>query len=200
MFSTEAARKVILLPGINSILDVGSGKGEHAHMFATYNKQVYCVDIYDSKANAYDHHRVKFVLSDFLSLEQTFKVDCVWCSHILEHQPNVNIFLKKCLTFLNPGGYLVITVPPAKNDIVGGHLTMWNAGLVMYNLILAGTSCRNVMIRQYGYNLSVIVHYRPITLPDLKYDKGDIETLSQYFPERYGYQGFNGLIKSYQWT
>ena len=49
----------------------------------------------------------------------------------------VYLFLKKVHSLLNEGGYLAIIVPPRKPFIVGGHVTIWNAGLVLYNLILA---------------------------------------------------------------
>jgi SAM-dependent methyltransferase len=199
MFSFSAAKKILKLPNLNSILDIGSGNGDHALFFAKNNKKVFCVDIHDSKSSAYEHPNIFFVCADFMGYDLFEKVDCVWASHLLEHQLNVNLFLKKCISMLHPGGYIAITVPPAKHQIVGGHVTIWNAGLIMYNLILAGTSCKNAMIKQYGYNTSVIVQYEAIKLPPLNYDNGDIEKLSPYFPEPHNYHGFNGQIYGHNW-
>ena len=86
-----------------------------------------------------------------------------------------------------------------KHQIVGGHVSVWNAGLVMYNLILAGVSCRNAMVKQYGYNISVITSNEDVGLTKIVFDTGDIESLSKYFPEGYNKQGFNGDIKKLNW-
>ena len=78
-----------------------------------------------------------------------------------------------------------LLVPPRKPFIVGGHVTLWNAGLVLYNLILAGFDCSEYCdILQYDYNIGIIIKKKTIKqLPnDLSMDKGDIEKLSKYFP------------------
>ena len=86
---------------------------------------------------------------------------------------------------VNEGGYLAIIVPPRKPFIVGGNITLWNAGLVLYNLVLAGFDCSEYCdILQYDYNIGIIIKKKSINqLPnDLSMDKGDIEKLSKYFP------------------
>ena len=71
-----------------------------------------------------------------------------------------------------------------KNTIVGGHVSIWNAGLVLYRLILAGCDCRDAAILRYGYNISVIVQKKSIHVLDkVNYDKGDIRTLAPYWPQ-----------------
>jgi hypothetical protein len=123
----------------------------------------------------------------------------VWCSHCLEHQRDIRTFLQ-CINFnTKENGWIAITVPPMKDEIVGGHVTLWNAGLLMYNLILAGIDCSQAKVKTYGYNCSVIVQKKSIEVPSLKYDQGDIKTLSKFFPEGYNYQGFNGNIKELNW-
>jgi len=194
MFASWALGEINKSEKIKTILDIGSGNGKHSRLFARYGKRVFAVDIAESNDRNYDHPNIFFVCSDFMKFDMSSPVDCVWVSHLLEHQPNINLFLKKCLALLKEGGHIAITVPPAKNQIVGGHLSIWNAGLVMYNLILAGTSCRHVRIKKYGYNISVIARYEPIILPSLHYDNGDIELLSDFFPKGFNFQGFNGDI------
>ena len=124
--------------------------------------------------------------------------DVIWASHVLEHQVNPGVFLGRMADDLYPGGYLAITVPPAKPQIVGGHVTIWNAGLLLYHLVLAGFDCSRAMVHCYGYNISVIVQYEPITLPPLIYGMGDIELLADYFPIPV-HQGFDGNINSVNW-
>lgn len=81
-----------------------------------------------------------------------------------------------------------------KNEIVGGHVSIWNAGLLIYNLVMAGFDCRRAAILRYSYNISCIIEKRSIVLPkDLNYDYGDIEKLSMYLPQGLA-EGFNGDI------
>lgn len=124
--------------------------------------------------------------------------DAIWCCHVLEHQRNVGAFLEKCFADLKDGGWLAVTVPPRKDEIVGGHLTLWNAGLLLYNLILAGFDCSGASVKTYGYNVSVIVRKRRANLPALKMDCGDIESLAEFFPMPVE-QGFSGLIGGINW-
>jgi len=89
-------------------------------------------------------------------------------------------------------GLIAITVPPAKSQIVGGHLSIWNPGLLIYNMILSGLDCSEASVKKYGYNISVIVKKRSIKVPPLLYDYGDIQRLTEYFPYPYNYHGFDG--------
>lgn len=173
-----------------SVLDIGCGAGEHYRAFQKAGKNVTAVDIQRNGFN---------FVGDYLTTRFT-SVDLIWASHLLEHQLNVNLFLRKCYSETNPGGYICVTVPPKKDEIVGGHVTIWNAGLLMYNLILAGFDCSNAHIKRYDYNISVIAKKGEFTLPELKYDTGDIETLSQWFPKGYNKHGFNGDIQELNWT
>jgi hypothetical protein len=117
---------------------------------------------------------------------------------VLEHQRNPGAFLDKVRRDLRPGGWLVVTVPPMKREIVGGHVTLWNAGLLLYQLILAGFDCREAAVRSYAYNVTVITRNRPVQLPWLAHDEGDIERLAEFFPNG-AHQGFNGDIERLNW-
>ena len=174
----------------NTILDIGAGALEHSNIFLENNKIVDICDygnsVYYKKhdENIYNKIRNKYI-GDFNTIKIDNKYDSIWCCHILEHQLNVNLFLKKIHGLLNEGGYLAIVVPPRKPFIVGGHVSIWNAGLVLYNLILAGFDCSEYCeIVQYDYNIGIIIKKKTIkNLPnDLSMDKGDIEKLSKYFP------------------
>lgn len=187
MNASEAVEKALTL-SFRSVLDIGAGDGCHAALFRSIGAEVYTCDI---KPPA------DFV-GKYTSILMPKKFDLIWCSHTLEHQPNVHSFLKKVAIDLKPGGYFAVTVPPLKNEIVGGHLSLWNAGLLLYNLILAGFDCSEAMVKTYGYNISVIVKYKPIELPELKMDFGDIETLAPYFPMPV-VNGFNGQIEELNW-
>ena len=167
----------------HTVLDIGSGDGKHAEFLRNKGKNVTTLDFTNAD-----------ICGDFLKVDVP-EVDLVWCCHVLEHQPNVGLFLQK---ILNISKWTCITVPPAKKEIVGGHLTLWNAGLLLYNLVLAGFDCSNAMIKTYGYNISVIVENKRRPDISLKMDYGDIETLSAYFPFD-AKQGFNGEIEEINW-
>lgn len=168
---------------IQEILDIGCGKEQpHAQAFRKNGFKVLTCDFYDENDYQGMFHEIDF--------DRTFPA--IWCAHCLEHQENVGIFLRKINSILDEGGFLCITVPPLKHKIVGGHLTLWNIGLLYYNLILAGFDCSKAIHKKYGYNLSVIVKKKEIKdMPKLKYDQGDIETLNQFFPFT-AVQGFEG--------
>jgi len=191
MFGDEAARKLVKDYSFNTLLDIGSGPKSAAYSLFTDNgKTVTRQDI--------NPDYQPDLLGDFNNLAIVDQYDCVWCSHVLEHQLNVNHFLTKIFHTLKDGGVLAITVPPRKDEIVGGHVTLWNAGLLLYNLILAGFDCKNAAVKSYGYNISVIVEKKTAILPNLNYDAGDINALNEFFPLGV-YEVFDGNIQELNW-
>ena len=191
MFGDEAARKLVKDYSFNTLLDIGSGPKSAAYSLFTDNgKTVTRQDI--------NPDYQPDLLGDFNNLAIVDQYDCVWCSHVLEHQLNVNHFLTKIFHTLKEGGVLAITVPPRKDEIVGGHVNLWNAGLLLYNLILAGFDCKNAAVKSYGYNISVIVEKKTAILPNLNYDTGDINALNEFFPLGV-FEGFDGNIQELNW-
>lgn len=188
--SGVALSYALSLPDIENVLDVGSGGGEHALEFANSGRSVHCIDygksIYVRNSQALsqvaDNPKIKTTIGDFMQIPAKGTYDLVWCSHVLEHQVNPNLFLKKCLDHLSAFGWLAVTVPPLKHQMVGGHVSLWNAGLLLYQLVLAGNDCSQAVVMNYEYNISVIVRRAPIVLPDLDFDSGDIDRLSDFLP------------------
>jgi len=175
----------------DTCLDIGSGDGVFAQQMRDNGRKVIEIDQAPRDSSVLPYKYEECMFDD--------DIQAVWCSHVLEHAFNVNQFLTKICMDLNDNGWLAITVPPMKHAIVGGHLTVWNAGLLLYNLVVAGFNCRNAVIKTYDYNVSVIVRKDRITLPTLKYDNGDIEKLAEFFPPGLAKQGFNGDIKEMNW-
>jgi SAM-dependent methyltransferase len=178
--------------GFVTVLDVGCGAGAQARVLCSHGKLVTTLSF-----ERYGDFEPNFV-GDFFDFPTDRRFDLVWCSHALEHQPNTRLFLQRLASFVKPGGLLAITVPPGRPHIVGGHLSVWNAGLLLYNLVTAGIDCRMARVRSYGYNVSVIVRPRPALLPPLRHDEGDIERLAHFFPLPV-WQGFDGRIDSLHW-
>lgn len=181
--ANEGLQKLIADYEFISILDIGSGEGVHSRIFMENGKQVTSLDYGESiyyKKND-DNHAT--IICDYYEYSPEFKFDCIWASHVLEHQPNPNLFLKKIFDDLTDTGVLAITVPPLKNQIVGGHVNLYNAGMLLYQLILAGFDCSNAAVASYGYNITVIVKKSvPVKLDKITFDSGDIQTLKRYFP------------------
>lgn len=182
-----------LLSTESSILDIGGGKKQiHANIFREAGMIVDTVDFF--KGSTY--------VGNYNEIEIVKKYDAVWISHCLEHQLNVNFFLKKVSENIREEGFLAVTVPPLKHQIVGGHLSLWNAGLLLYNLVLAGFDCSNAKIKSYDYNISIIIKKQSIKLPKLIFDRGDLILLNQYMPiglkyDEFGH--FDGNIQDLNW-
>lgn len=196
LLAKEALEKLLRDYSFQSVLDVGCGSGRHTRLFRAAGKQVTAIDIYPSVEEA--------VQADYLLHRFDHTFDCVWVSHVLEHQLNVNFFLRKLHSELREGGLLAISIPPLKQEIVGGHVTLWNAGLLLYNLVLAGFDCSHAAIKCYGYNISLIMPKISAQLPldKLHYDKGDLDLLAPFFPKVAGVQwgqSFNGQILQLNW-
>ena len=193
----EALEKVISEYFFNTVLDVGSGEGIHADYFERHHKKVTRIDFGNSfyfKKNK----KQTIIEGDYLDIEFKNQFDLIWACHVLEHQLNVNFFLKKLKSDLKADGILCITVPPPKHEIVGGHLSLWNAGLLMYHLILAGFNCRYARVKKYDYNISIILSNSDVELPNLDYDIGDIRKLKKFFPHDIKH-GYNGDIVEHNW-
>jgi len=202
-FQTEAFRgkkifDILINKKIDTVLDVGAGKLETTEEFIKHGKIVDVCDFQDSwylsNSNVDKSLMQNIYIGDINNIDIPNTYDAVWAAHILEHQPNPNIFLKKLHSLVKESGYLAIVVPPRKPFIVGGHVNMWNGGLLLYHLILAGFDCSGAQLLQYDYNIGVVVRKKTITPPPkINYDIGDLHILEKYFPLPIC-EGFNGDI------
>lgn len=191
MLAGEAMAYAIAAYDFDTVLDVGAGEGLHAAAFRSAGKQVTTLD-------ASDHWGKSDVTLPLERYQPAAPFDLVWASHVLEHQLNVNAFLVALRTLIVPGGFFAITVPPAKKEIVGGHVTIWNEGLLVYNLVLAGFDCSKVSIGRYGYNITAMGRCVEAELPALNFDAGDIERLARFFPWPVA-ENFDGMQRSVNW-
>lgn len=172
----------------STVLDVGSGNGYIASLIRQgTGAKVYTTDIVESD-----------YVGDFNTIQFDRTFDCITAFHVLEHQLNVNSFLVKIFNLLEDDGIFVVSVPPLKHNIVGGHLSLWNPGLLLYNLIIAGFDCSEARVGTYDYDCSVIVRKKKAILPPLVYDNGDVNALSKFFPFP-AVESFNGSDMNINW-
>ena len=184
--SSKGVAKLLKDYSFKTVLDVGSGAGEHASVLREAGKIVDTVDFGTSFYAKQRKDEISF-LGDFLEIDFEKKYDCLFCSHILEHSLNVNKFLKKIFSLLKNDGILLISVPPVMTKLVGGHVNQFTPATLFYHLILAGFDCSDASYKAYGNNQTVIVKKRRAVLPEgLTMDRGDIEMLQNFFPKELG--------------
>jgi len=192
-----ALRKLLADFSFESVLDIGIGTGFHSRQFIDHGKTVTGISLQEvSEADSYPG---ELIVGDYLEITFSNYFDCIWASHVLEHQLSPHVFLKKVHSELREGGVLALTVPPLKHEVVGGHLSLWNAGLLVYHLVLAGFDCHDCSILKYGYNISVLVKKTHISLPKLGFRRGDLELLSDFFPPGF-HQDMQGDIEEWNWS
>lgn len=179
----------------DSVLDVGAGNLLAASYFVQNGK---VVDVNDFETSPYMKTEAvsisgvrNFISGDFNGLEFAEKYDLLWISHVLEHQLDVHAFLLKAISLIKEGGYLAVAVPPRKPFIVSGHINLFNPGLLLYRMVLAGLDCSTAKVFQYDGNICLLMKVQKINLPELLFDIGDIDKLQSYFPLNVQ-EGFNG--------
>ena len=208
----EALDALLREPGIESVLDVGCGAGDHAREMATAGKRVVAIDLLPREGfnNQHNGGSVFFLEADYMKPEGAFanttfaeRFDAVWSCHVLEHVDNPQAMLRRMFNDLKDGGLLALTVPPAQHAAVGGHFTLWNAGLLLYHLVRASFDCREARVKQYGYNLSVLLRKRPHGEAITAEANYPMSRLKHLLPESLPWDAagaFNGDIRELNWT
>ena len=190
----------ILFDDATTYLNIGSGSYKLAQFLVKSGKNVMDLDI--KKQHNFSHPRYTFKKSnilnpDFMMEAHTF--DVVIASHVMEHIPDTGTFLSLCHYMTTK--YFIVLVPPFKHNIVGGHIHVFNLGLLMYNLAVANFDVVNGKFKKQGYNIIGIVE--PIKNPEhvpLVHDTGDIEMLVKHgrLPDFFE-QNIDGDFSSYNW-
>lgn len=133
-----------------TVLDIGTGSGEHKRAFELFGKDVTSNNL---------RHQADYT-GDFLEASIKGSFDVIWCCHVLEHQRNPGLFLDKIYSLLKEGGLLAICLPrhPAER-IVSGHLSAWSLPLICHHLIHAGFDCREISAFS-TYEIGLVVKKR----------------------------------------
>ena len=115
-------------------LDIGSGEGVHTAILRHAGLEVFQVDKYSTTSE----YKVDFIEHKF-----DRKFDVVFCSHVIEHQRNVGLFLDKIFDILSDDGVLIISAPKEDHNLIEGHLNSFNVPLFLQQMIHAGFDCKD---------------------------------------------------------
>lgn len=176
----------------NTVLDIGGGVGQHASFLRHFGKKVFTVGLL---------HNADYV-GDFMKIKFDQKFDCIWCSHTLEHQRNIGAFLEKIFDLIEDNGVLALTVPYQEREVLlGGHVSIWDPGLLCYNLVLSGFDLSEAKIL-ISYDLALTtIKKEAAGFKDIKNSSAifdELETLQQYFPFKV-HQRSCGIIRKVNW-
>jgi 2-polyprenyl-3-methyl-5-hydroxy-6-metoxy-1,4-benzoquinol methylase len=116
-------------------LDIGSGQGIHSEILEYAGLDVYQVDKYSDKAQ----YQV-----DFINHEFEKKFDIIFCSHVIEHQRNIGLFLDKIFDLMHNESVLIISAPnhPVET-LIEGHMNSFIFPCFLQHMIHAGFNCRD---------------------------------------------------------
>lgn len=172
-------------------IDVGCGKGDFFYYLDKVkpNVQGTGIDMMDEELREYKNF--EYIHANFNNYVPDKNYDLIFSSHTVEHNTNTEEFLRSFFKFAKPGGTFCIIWPPPKPQIVGGHVHVFNLGLMLYNIVRIGVDCRNVKLVRKGYNLCIMGEVNFFDLPELTYNRFEIAALGKWFPFA-AKQGFNG--------
>jgi len=165
-----------------TVMDVGVGLGITSAAFLAFGYDVIGLSLEDAFPSVKAHKNYSHVKEDLFDADLP-QADIVWASHIIEHMPNVGLFLERCRSLTKQDGWFCIVVPSAGMDLlVDGHLTFWTPAHLIYNMVLAGFDCSEAMYYTKGDDIGLVVRRKDRPYIDLGYDYGDLSALSPYFP------------------
>lgn len=137
------------------ILDIGCGYGEIIYTF----KQIFGNKVLGIEASSetaklgsqmFQVSIKQVLLEEFDSTEQ---FDLIWCSHILEHVNDPNLFIGKIRKMLNKRGFLYLEVPNVLNPSGGFDLNTF-----FYSEHLQTFSAYNLRLLLKKYNINVLAY------------------------------------------
>ena len=161
MLAKDCLWKLLKEYEFKTVLDLGAGEGIHTNIFLNNNKDVTAIIADRTYFNVGNYQNIQLIEQDYMKTNFEQKFDCIWASHILEHQFNIGMFLRKIYSDLNDNGILAISVPPCETLAGGGHINIFSPGSLIYHLVSNGFDLSDMRLKVYGYNLSIICRKDP---------------------------------------
>lgn len=123
------------------------------------------------------------------------KFDCVYSSHVIEHVADTEAYIRKLKGLVKEGGIMCIIWPKPKPEVVGGHVHIFNPGMMYYNVTRTGINCSQWKCVEKDYSFCIAGPCHKVPQPKLTYSAGEIETLNPLFPFKatQGFHGVNGV-------
>ena len=182
-----------------TITDVGTGWGISSKIFLYYGYTVTGVALSEGLPSNLENERYTHIREDLFTAEIP-QSDIVWASMVIEHMPNVGLFLERCKELTKPGGTLCIIAPTdPMHLLVEGHLTFWTPAHLLINLVHAGFDCSSAEWYTQGRDIGLMV--RNDDRPELEwnYDHGDFKLLQPYLPVELVHRRTDPRLKD-NWT
>lgn len=180
----------------NSVLDVGCGQGDIFDYLGKVGCEVKGVGCDFLEPEDVRVSGFQYIKSDITHFSWEHQFDLVVSSHVIEHVADTGEFINRMFSHLKVGGVFCLIWPPPKKQVVGGHLHVFNMGLMLYNLVRSKVDCSDVRMYRCGYNLAIMGRYNPIKDLTLSYNRYELELLGDYFPCPVK-QGFDGTLSKY---
>ena len=185
-----AAAEFVCARRPRNLIDVGAGGLLHSVHFASEGIETTAVDFGSSvyaaeRSGDFALLPLTVIDGDFLSIELPERYEILFCSHTLEHQPNIGKFLRACIDSVQQDGFLVFVLPYPHWDLQGGHVAQLSPKSVIYNLALMGLDCSESMSFDSHGEFTVVVRKIgtfDVSERNLTFDKGDIAKLSDKLP------------------
>lgn len=113
----------------------------------------------------------------------------------LHRQRNVGSYLDRAFSLLKVDGVCILLCPAYSNSVGSGNTnSLWNAGYIIYNLILAGFDCKESKVSTFENEIQLTAY------KSNRVSKGvSIGDVADFFPLEV-YQHFNGNIKELNWV
>lgn len=170
----------------DTVLDLGCGPGEYHKFFSPETK----ITGVDCTPRISPLPNVTFVENDIFGFNDG-QFDCALASHCIEHIPDTESFLNHFFSLIKEDGVFCLLYPKLKQTIVGGHVHIFNLGLLMYNIVRIGIDCSDAKMIRNGYTEGIIGYKRSFEVPNLRYNKDDLALLKGRFPFN-AHHDFNG--------
>jgi SAM-dependent methyltransferase len=182
------------------ILDIGSHRGAVSRLFRFLGYEVTTLEI--CKGFPEPDYR-----EDYLKIKFPEKFNYIWCSHVLEHQRNISVFLEKCLDDLQVGGMLLITVPleHCSINLTWGHANNFSVQTLLYNLASAGFDVKSAPVAVYNQQISVFAVKPDILIDNVrsfapypKFNKSNSEIEAVALEHEISVESFREMIEEVQ--
>lgn len=176
----------------NTILDIGCG---YCPYFDLFKNKIYTgIDVYNKNVlnEVSKNNNINIINDNILTHDFGNKTyDCVYSSHVIEHISNTEEYIRRLKSLVVDDGILCIIWPKPKPQIVGGHVHIFNPGLIFYNIVRVGIDCSVWKCLENKYSFCVVGKCKKVEDPKLIYCMGEIELLRKYFPfnAKHGFHG-----------